>query len=61
MDIAKENGQLVRGHTLVWHSRLPARLNNGDFTADELREILHKHITDEVTHFKGKIWQWDVV
>lgn len=61
VDFAKNNGQLVRGHTLVWHSQLPAWLNNGDFTADELREILHKHITDEVTHFKGKIWQWDVV
>ncbi|MDX2730563.1 endo-1,4-beta-xylanase [Streptomyces sp. PA03-2a] len=61
VDFAKENGQLVRGHTLVWHSQLPAWLNNGDFTADELRQILHKHITDEVTHFKGKIWQWDVV
>jgi endo-1,4-beta-xylanase len=25
-----------------------------------LRDLLHKHVTDEVTHFKGKIWQWDV-
>ena len=24
-------------------------------------QLLHKHITDVVTHFKGKIWQWDVV
>ncbi|GGT58056.1 hypothetical protein GCM10010207_67310 [Streptomyces atratus] len=61
VDIVKENGQLVRGHTLVWHSQLPAWLNNGDFTADKLREILRKHITDQVTHFKGKIRQWDVV
>ncbi|MCX4536807.1 endo-1,4-beta-xylanase [Streptomyces sp. NBC_00841] len=61
VDFAKENGQLVRGHTLVWHSQLPAWLNSGDFTADELRDILHQHITDQVTHFKGKIWQWDVV
>src|SRR5216684_587230 len=22
--------------------------------------LWHKHIVDEVTHFKGKIWQWDV-
>ncbi|MDQ0797876.1 endo-1,4-beta-xylanase [Streptomyces sp. B1I3] len=61
VDFAKKNGQLVRGHTLVWHSQLPAWLNNGDFTTEELREILHQHITDQVTHFKGKIWQWDVV
>lgn len=61
VDFAKKNRQLVRGHTLVWHSQLPAWLNNGDFTAEELREILRRHITDQVTHFKGDIWQWDVV
>ena len=27
----------------------------------ELRDILRNHITNVVTHFKGKIWQWDVV
>ncbi|WP_407915455.1 endo-1,4-beta-xylanase [Kitasatospora sp. NE20-6] len=58
---ARANHQLVRGHTLVWHSQLPAWLTTGDFTAAQLRDILHRHITDEVTHFKGKIWQWDVV
>ncbi|MFD9130504.1 endo-1,4-beta-xylanase [Kitasatospora sp. NPDC059571] len=58
---ARANHQLVRGHTLVWHSQLPGWLTSGDFTADQLRDILHRHITDEVTHFKGSIWQWDVV
>lgn len=61
VDFARDHGQLVRGHTLVWHSQLPSWLNNGDFTPDELRAILRKHITDEVGHFKGRIWQWDVV
>ncbi|MGW1818263.1 endo-1,4-beta-xylanase [Streptomyces sp. NPDC002125] len=61
VDFAKKNNQLVRGHTLVWHSQLPAWLNNGDFTAGQLREILRRHITDQVKHFKGDIWQWDVV
>ncbi|MFC8225954.1 endo-1,4-beta-xylanase [Streptomyces sp. NPDC057287] len=61
VDFAEKNRQLVRGHTLVWHSQLPAWLTEGDFTAGELREILHRHITDQVTHFKGRIWQWDVV
>ncbi|WP_345763509.1 endo-1,4-beta-xylanase [Diaminobutyricibacter sp. McL0608] len=60
---AKANGQLVRGHTLVWHSQLPAWLTQeaSSLSADQLRALLKKHITDEVTHFKGKIWQWDVV
>jgi len=58
---AEANGQLVRGHTLVWHSQLPNWLTAGTYTSAQLRALLHKHITDEVTHFRGKIWQWDVV
>jgi endo-1,4-beta-xylanase len=27
----------------------------------ELRALLKKHIQDEVRHFRGDIWQWDVV
>jgi endo-1,4-beta-xylanase len=61
---AKQNGQLVRGHTLMWHNQIPAWLTtgvgNGSINNTQLRAILQKHITDEVTHFKGKIWQWDV-
>jgi endo-1,4-beta-xylanase len=61
---AKQHGQLVRGHTLLWHNQLPAWLTtgvtNGTINNTQLRAILHQHITDEVTHFKGKIWQWDV-
>ncbi|MFD6530432.1 endo-1,4-beta-xylanase [Streptomyces sp. NPDC060184] len=62
---AKKNGQEVRGHTLVWHNQLPGWLTSGvaDGSIDtgELRAILKKHITDEVRHFKGEIYQWDVV
>jgi len=58
---ARANGQKVRGHTLVWHSQLPTWLTAGTFTKDELREILKKHITDQATHFRGQIWQWDVL
>jgi endo-1,4-beta-xylanase len=58
---AQAHGQLVRGHNLLWHNQLPSWLTGGDFSATELRDILHQHITAEVTHFKGKIWQWDVV
>ncbi|WP_027343526.1 endo-1,4-beta-xylanase [Hamadaea tsunoensis] len=61
----KQNKQRVRGHVLVWQNQLPAWLtdgvNNGTISDDQLRDILHKHITDTVSHFKGKIWQWDVV
>jgi endo-1,4-beta-xylanase len=58
---ARAHRQIVRGHTLVWHSQLPAWLTSGTFTNEELEAILHKHITDEVSHFRGRIYAWDVV
>jgi endo-1,4-beta-xylanase len=58
---ARAHRQLVRGHTLVWHSQLPAWLTSGTFTSEQLEAILHKHITDEVSHFRGRIYAWDVV
>jgi endo-1,4-beta-xylanase len=61
IEFARANGQKVRGHTLVWHSQNPSWLNEEDFTPTELRAILRQHIFDEVRHFKGKIWHWDVV
>lgn len=61
VDFARANHQQVRGHTLVWHSQLPEWLTEGTFTNDELRTILKKHVTDQATHFRGRIWQWDVV
>jgi endo-1,4-beta-xylanase len=61
---AQQHDQLVRGHTLVWHNQLPdwltTSVSNGTISNEELRNLLHKHITDEVTHFRGDIWQWDV-
>jgi endo-1,4-beta-xylanase len=64
VSFAEQHGQLVRGHTLLWHNQLPNWLTtgvaNGTIGNAELSDLLHKHITDEVTHFKGKIWQWDV-
>lgn len=62
---ARSHGQAVRGHTLLWHSQLPGWLTagvaDGSIDAAELRTILHDHITAEVKHFRGQIYQWDVV
>jgi endo-1,4-beta-xylanase len=60
VDFARKNGQLVRGHTLVWHSQNPSWLTEDAYTPAQLRTLLRKHILDEVGHFKGKIWAWDV-
>lgn len=60
VEFAEEHGQVVRGHTLLWHSQNPAWLEEGDYTADELREILREHIQTVVGRYAGRIQQWDV-
>ena len=65
MDFAKANHQQVRGHVLVWSNQLPQWLTqgvaDGSITDTELRAILEEHVKTVVHHFKGRIWQWDVV
>ena len=61
MASAQAHGQKVRGHTLVWHSQLPAFISDGKFTKAQLNETVKQHIYTEVGHFKGKIYAWDVV
>jgi endo-1,4-beta-xylanase len=62
---AKQNRQKVRGHTLLWHNQLPGWLTagvaDGSIPPAELRQILRRHIHDVVRHFRGQIYQWDVV
>ncbi|GLW32087.1 endo-1,4-beta-xylanase [Actinoplanes regularis] len=60
VDFARKNGQLVRGHTLVWHSQNPSWLTEAAYTPDQLRTLLRRHIFAEVGHFKGRVWAWDV-
>src|SRR5579859_967593 len=61
---AEQHGQLVRGHTLLWHNQLPDWLTtgvaNGTISSTALRDLLHQHITTEVSRYRGQIWQWDV-
>lgn len=61
VDFAVARGQAVRGHTLVWHTSLPAWLTTGTFTTDELRGILRAHIELLVTRYRGRVTAWDVV
>ncbi len=60
VEFAEKNKQVVRGHTLLWHSQNPSWLQNGDFTDAELRAILKEHIQTVVGGYAGRIQQWDV-
>jgi endo-1,4-beta-xylanase len=57
---ARRHNQVVRGHTLLWHSQNPAWLEQGDFTPRQLRRILRNHIETVVGRYRGRIHQWDV-
>ena len=65
VNFAEEHRERVRGHTLVWHNQLPNWLTqgvaNGTISNSQLRDLLHQHITTEVSRYRGRIWQWDVL
>jgi len=65
VNFAEANNARVRGHTLVWHNQLPNWLTqgvaSGTITNSQLLDLLHQHITTEVSRYRGRIWQWDVV
>ncbi|MBN2193364.1 MAG: endo-1,4-beta-xylanase [Polyangiaceae bacterium] len=65
VEFASANDLLVRGHALVWHRQNPPWLfsdgQGGDVSADVLLERMQAHISNVVTHFKGKVYAWDVV
>lgn len=62
---AKKNGLKALGHTLMWHNQTPdffwLNADGSVRTAEEMRATLVEYVTKTVTHFKGKVYAWDVV
>jgi endo-1,4-beta-xylanase len=61
---AEANGMKVRGHCLCWHNQVPSWIfKDGSATASKelVLQRLRTHITTVMTHFKGKVYAWDVV
>lgn len=57
---ATRNDMLVHGHTLVWYTALPQWVTRIT-SAPEAQAALERHISTEVSRYRGKIWAWDVV
>lgn len=62
---AHDEGMLVHGHTLVWHSQSPDWMNKnsegGYLSREEALENLRTHVKTVVEHFGNKVISWDVV
>ena len=56
---AQSHGQRMRGHALLWHQQQPGWAQSLSGTA--LRNAAINHVTQVATHYKGKIYAWDVV
>lgn len=59
-DFAKSNGMSLRGHTALWHRNTPT-WTNGLLNTAEGKDILLKRVSDIVSHFRGRVIEWDVV
>jgi endo-1,4-beta-xylanase len=56
---AREAGQKVRGHTLVWHAQLPDWVR--DLGRRELRQAMREHVRAVMEHYDDDVGVWDVV
>ena len=59
--IARETGDYLRCHALVWHSQLAPWVENQTWTPDAMRSFITEHITHVAGHWKGQCYAWDVV
>jgi endo-1,4-beta-xylanase len=56
----KKHNILINGHTLIWHSQLPAYARNIK-DVDSFKTFFKDHITTIASRYNGKIYSWDVV
>src|SRR3954463_10484477 len=56
---ASSQGARLRGHALLWHQQQPGWAQG--LSGSALRQAAINHVTQVATHYKGKVYAWDVV
>lgn len=53
----------VQAHHLIWDEKdsVPKWLQNGNYSKDQLYDIMHQHINTVMQHYKGKVQAYTVV
>jgi len=59
VNFATSHNMRIRGHALAWHSQQPGWVSGLSGTA--LRNAMLNHVTTVASHYRGKIFTWDVV
>jgi endo-1,4-beta-xylanase len=56
---ASSQGAKLRGHALLWHQQQPGWAQG--LSGSDLRSAAINHVTQVATHYRGKVYAWDVV
>ena len=60
-NFAHANSMKFRGHNLCWGNQNPSWLTNGQFSRDQMQEILENHTQTVAAHYGDGAIAWDVV
>ncbi len=60
IEYGKKHHIKINGHTLIWHSQLPGFMRRIQ-SSDSVRTFFTDHIKTVASHYKGKVFSWDVV
>jgi endo-1,4-beta-xylanase len=63
VQFAQANKMPIQMHHLIWGEEkwLPAWLKNGNYSKQQLLDIIHYHISNVAGHYKGQVREWSVV